>query len=183
MPISRRNLLHGGVVAAAAVSSPRLAESVAQAAPTPVLTKFRDALQIPTFVDGSKPITLTAVRGTHQFHSQLGSAQTLGYQLTSGTVIAAGTTTGAYLGPTIVVPTDTTTSLTTINTISGHPLAGSIDTAVHGAVAADRTSPRIATHLHGGNSTVASDGGPMDTFVPGNRRTYTYQNSQDAAGL
>lgn len=181
MALSRRAVLKGAAVTGAAAVVPLTAGARLGATPDGVVP-FTDPLTWPDFVDGSTPIRLSAVNGPHQFHSGLPAGQTLGYRVDSGSVVARGPRPmGSYLGPSIVVPTGTTTRISFTNAITAHPLAGSIDTALMGAVEADRGRPRLATHLHGGNTSPADDGGPEDVFL--GSRSYTYRNNQDAAGL
>lgn len=91
-----------------------------------------------------------------------------------GTPNAAG-----YLGPTIVATTGEQLTVRVVNSIVDHPLP--IDTTIHGAEQADNAKPRTVTHLHGGNTRPADDGGPEDFFR--DEHTYVYDNTQDAAGI
>lgn len=182
---SRRRLLQGGAAAVAAAAGARFSIPVAaRAAPSvpPLvnprgLTKFVDALPIPAALPAASLNggTLYAAAGSWRFHSGLGPSATWGYT-TSPTAPAA------YLGPTIVAARGTPLSYSATNRISGgHPLG--VDTALHGALASDRTDPRIAIHLHGGYVSPASDGGPDDTFTPGSSWQFSYPNDQGAAAL
>ena len=152
------------------------------APPVVQLSKWVDPLAIPPVVAGSE-IGMSMVRSTHKFHRSLAASATLTYQCTSGSVIFAGTPGSAgYLGPTIVATTGQPTTVAMVNKIEetgGHPLP--IDTTLHGTEALDQTSPRTSTHLHGGNTRPAHDGGPEDDFR--SDHTYLYDNTQDAAGI
>jgi spore coat protein A, manganese oxidase len=57
------------------------------------------------------------------------------------------------------------------NDLGHHPLADAVDTTLHGVTEEDRTSPRTATHQHGGHLPTAADGGPLAVFVPPARAT------------
>ncbi|HKJ88429.1 MAG TPA: multicopper oxidase domain-containing protein, partial [Gammaproteobacteria bacterium] len=89
----------------------------------------------------------------------------------------------AYLGPTFEPSRGDAINPTQYNNLGNHPLAGSIDTALHGALASDSTAPRTSVHFHGGNTEEDSDGYPTHTFQPGNSRLYHYNNDQEAATL
>jgi len=74
-------------------------------------------------------------------------------------------------------------TVTARNNLGAHPLAFAIDTTLHGAVEADKTTPRTTVHLHGGNTEAGSDGHPEATFLPGRRFDYHYANNQEATTL
>lgn len=143
---------------------------------SPILTKYIDQVPIPPKIQASQLSTLTMASSTHSFHSQLGAGPTFGYQGAS------------YLGPTIEAVRGQPISFTAQNNLGAHPLSGSIDTTLHGALTTDAASPRVALHLHGGNVEPASDGFPEDTFPnpPQDNQTwrvYNYNNNQEAATL
>jgi FtsP/CotA-like multicopper oxidase with cupredoxin domain len=71
-----------------------------------------------------------------------------------------------YLGPTFEVRRGVPITVTARNNLGAHPLAFAIDTTLHGAVEADKTTPRTTVHLHGGNTEAGSDGHPEATFLP-----------------
>lgn len=144
---------------------------LAAAQVSPALTKFTETLPIPGAIDltgGGSP-TLAMAPGSHQFHAQLGAAATFGYGGAS------------YLGPTLLVKQGVPVSITFPNNLGAHPLAGSIDTTLDGAVAADKTTPRASVHVHGGLTAPQFDGHPQDTYLPDSSKTYSYLNGQEAA--
>ncbi|HEY9834295.1 MAG TPA: multicopper oxidase [Stenomitos sp.] len=176
--LDRREFLKAGVgLGVGFVAYQGLRSLRVQAAPpyvppvSPILTKYVDQLPIPPTIPASQLSTLTMASSTHSFHSQLGAGPTFGYQGAS------------YLGPTIEAVRGQPISFTAQNNLGAHPLSGSIDTTLHGALTTDAASPRVALHLHGGNVEPASDGFPEDIFTPGNRRTFNYNNNQEAATL
>ncbi|MFE9096253.1 multicopper oxidase family protein [Streptomyces sp. NPDC007264] len=189
MAVDRRQILRGAIAGAATAAPFRLGETAAHAPSAPV-GAFDDPLARPALVDGGSPVHLTIENTTHRFGSSLKAAPTLAYRLTEGEVVVPGTISG-YLGPTIVVRTGTPAAVSVTHHVTRHPLAASVDTAVHGAVTGDRTRPRTAVHLHGANSRPRHDGGPLDTFPSGtageppfpNPTTYRYENTQDATAL
>ncbi|MFD1663512.1 multicopper oxidase family protein [Streptomyces caeni] len=189
MAVDRRQILRGAI-AGAAMAAPLGPGETAARAPSATGGTFDDPLTWPALVDGGSPVHLCIDNTTHRFGSSRTAARTLAYRLTKGKVIVPGTTSG-YLGPTIVVRTGTPATVTVTNQVTRHPLAASIDTALHGASARDRTRPRTTVHLHGANSRPVDDGGPLDTFPRGsagqppfpNPTTYRYENNQDATAL
>jgi spore coat protein A len=146
---------------------------LAAAQASPPLTKFTETLPVPPAIDltgGGSP-SLAMAPGSHQFHAQLGAAATFGYG-------------GAeYLGPTLLVKHGQPVSITFPNNLGAHPLAGSIDTTLGGAVAADKTTPRASVHVHGGLTPPQFDGHPQDTYLPGSSKTYNYLNGQEAGTI
>ena len=177
--MTRRQLLKAGVLGGGALVVPvPLAKAAFGAlASKPgagggaVLTPFVDALPIPPVVNGMSggSFAFDVAAGVHQFHSALPQTVAWGY---------AG---AGYLGPTFEVFRGTPIDVTWTNRLGAHPMATAIDTNLHGAVTLDRTQPRMAVHLHGGNTSPANDGGPTETFLPGNARTYHYTNDQEAS--
>jgi spore coat protein A, manganese oxidase len=145
---------------------------LAAAQASPALTKFTEQLPIPPAMDltgGGSPSLAMASHSSHKFHFQLGAAATFGYD-------------GAdYLGPTLLVRQGQPVSITFPNNLGAHPLAGSIDTTLGGAAAADKTTPRASVHVHGGLTPPQFDGHPEDTYLPGSTKTYNYLNGQEAA--
>jgi spore coat protein A, manganese oxidase len=186
MTLSRRRLLQAaGLLAGGAALQrvPALRPGSAGAAPRPqllnprTLTPFIDPLPIPPVLtaadlDGG---TLHAAAGEARFHSQLGATRTWGY-----TPSATGP--AGYLGPTIAARPGEQLHLTVRNRIAGGHLLG-VDTQLHGALPEDLDNPRIAVHLHGGYVPPESDGGPEDTFTPGEEWSFAYPNDQGAATL
>jgi FtsP/CotA-like multicopper oxidase with cupredoxin domain len=140
---------------------------------TSFLTKFTEQLPIPPVIDarGGGTFNLPMAAGLQSFHSSLPATPTWGYG-------------GApYLGPTIQAMRGVPIDVVGMNNLGVHPLANVIDTTLNGALESDKTNPRAALHLHGGNTEPESDGGPEDTFTHGASRTYHYNNDQEATGL
>ena len=137
------------------------------------LSKFTEQLPIPSVIDarGGGLVNLPMGAGMHSFHSSLPNTPTWGY---------GG---AAYLGPTIQTLRGVPIQVNATNSLGAHPLANVIDTDLHGAVESDKTDPRVAVHLHGGNTEAASDGLPLDTFTSGFNRNYYYHNDQEATTL
>lgn len=138
--------------------------------------------QLPTLAElgiidatGGGSATIDMVNATHQFHSALAATPTFAYR--------GGTVQQNYLGPVVVAKQGVPFNLTMVNRLGAHPLASAIDYGLQGAVTADATTPRVSTHLHGGNTSPGNDGDPNDTFATGASKTYHYENTQEAAGL
>lgn len=181
MSLTRRQVLQVSAVTGVAVTV-GVRPTAAMGAP-PQIKKWVDALAIPPVITGST-IEMSMIRSTHTFHSALAPSATLAYRCDAGTLVAGGTPSAAgYLGPTVVATTGQPLSVRMVNSIGstgGHPLP--IDsTTIPDAEAEDQLSPRTSTHLHGGNTRPAHDGGPEDDFR--DEHTYHYDNTQDAAGL
>jgi spore coat protein A, manganese oxidase len=182
MTLSRRQMLQSSAAAAGTAVFGTVWPAPAMGAP-PTLKKWVDPLAIPPVVTGPT-ISISMIATEHTFHRGFPEpARTLAYRLDSGTLAAAGTASAAgYLGPTIVATTGQplTVHMTNAMADGGHPLE--IDsTTIPDAEVADKESPRASTHLHGGNTRPAHDGGPEDDFR--DAHTYVYDNTQDAAGL
>jgi len=131
---------------------------------------FTEQLPVPgtIILTGGGSQSLAMAPGSYSFHSLLGNASTFGYG-------------GApYLGPTLQVKQGVPVSITFTNSLGTHPLAGSIDTSLGGADAADKTTPRASVHVHGGLTAPQFDGHPEDTYLPGSSKTYSYLNGQAA---
>jgi spore coat protein A, manganese oxidase len=146
---------------------------LAAALASPALTKFTETLPIPGAINltgGGSP-TLAMAPGSHQFHAQLGAAATFGYGGAS------------YLGPTLLVKQGVPVDITFPNNLGAHPLAGSIDTTLGGAVTADKATPRASVHVHGGLTPPQFDGHPQDTYLPGSSKTYSYPNGHAAGTI
>ena len=139
----------------------------------PELTKFTEQLPIPPVLNaaGGGSFDLSMAPGVHSFHTDLPPTTTWGYG-------GAG-----YLGPTFEARRGVPFEVQAANSLGAHPLADRVDTTLHGAVEADKTSPRVSLHLHGGNTEPESDGHPDHTFLPGENRSYYYHNDQEAATL
>ena len=142
-------------------------------AQVPGLTKFTEPLPVPPVLDARAggAFILNMAPGKHRFHAALPLTPTWGY---------GG---AAYLGPTVEAMRGIPLNLTAVNKLGTHPLGSVIDTTLHGALASDKTKPRVSLHLHGGNTEPQSDGHPEATFLPGKKRLYHYHNDQEAATL
>ena len=138
-----------------------------------LLSRFTEQLPIPPVIDARAggSFDLTMAPGMHSFHSSLPPTPGWGYGGAS------------YLGPTFQTMRGVPIDVTAINSLGTHPLAAVIDTSLNGALESDKTNPRVAVHLHGGNTDPESDGGPEDTFTVGEHRTYHYNNDQEATTL
>ncbi|MDQ5846062.1 MAG: multicopper oxidase domain-containing protein [Acidobacteriota bacterium] len=175
--IKRRSFLKtvgAGAMAALACDSflLRLGSSsvVAQSS---LLSKFTEQLPIPPVIDARAggTFSLAMSPGLHSFHSSLPATPTWGYGGAS------------YLGPTLQTRRGVPITLNATNSLGIHPLAAFIDPNLGGVLASDATNPRVAVHLHGGNTAPTSDGHPEDTFTNGVTRTYHYGNDQEATTL
>lgn len=175
--IDRRGFLRvAGTGAFSALLFDRIGLPVARSsviAQSSLLTKFTEQLPIPPVIDARSGGTfnLAMSPGMHSFHSLLPATPSWGYGGAS------------YLGPTFQTMRGVPINLTATNSLGAHPLAAVIDTSLNGALESDKTNPRVAVHLHGGNTEPVSDGGPLDTFNVGASRTYYYNNDQEAATL
>src|SRR5680860_1324701 len=182
MEITRRTLLGTGTVAGVGLLLPlRLTEAANAAKPVNVLTAFTE--QLPTLANlgvidarAGGAFAISMENATHSFHAGFTTpTPTFAYKSAGGTQTS--------LGPVIVAQKDMPFTLAVTNNLGNHPLASAIDTGIMGAIDADKTAPRTAVHLHGGNTAPASDGDPMDHFPKGATKTYAYGNTQEAAGL
>jgi FtsP/CotA-like multicopper oxidase with cupredoxin domain len=119
-----------------------------------------------------------------------------------------------YLGPTIEAARGEPISMTVTNNLyqAGsdpsapaecqalglkviHPLADYFDTSIEGTRLLNKCAPATATHLHGGHTPLAYDGGPLDMYHPAivgdpadyaggtGSFTYEYPNDQEATTL
>ncbi|MGX1162767.1 FtsP/CotA-like multicopper oxidase with cupredoxin domain [Arthrobacter sp. SLBN-100] len=179
--LTRRQLLQAGALAGAGVlAGVHPAAARIAAGPSGLPGMFTE--QLPTLAElgvidmrGGGSTELWMRNARHSFHPELGLTDTLAYQ-------AAGSS-QTYLGPVIIAARGTGFNLTVHNAIQIHPLAFAIDTELVPAGSNDAHYPRTSVHLHGGNTSPESDGGPEQTFLPGTSYTYHYDNNQDAAGL
>jgi FtsP/CotA-like multicopper oxidase with cupredoxin domain len=164
--IDRRNFIRtiGAGAAGAAMIGTGVSSfpNVAQAQTSPTLSKYTEQLPIPAVVNAKAggTFSLPMASGLQRFHSALPLTPAWGY---------AGM---PYLGPTFEVKRGIPITVTARNNLGAHPLAFAIDTTLHGAVEADKTTPRTTVHLHGGNTEAGSDGHPEATFLPGRRFDY-----------
>jgi len=199
--LSRRDFLKLSAAGTAALAlSTKLGRQEAfAAAGTPNIAKFTNRLVHPipkltpdtSTYPGADYYELTMSAGIHQFHNQLGVANTLRY---------GGM---PYLGPTIEAQRGRPTIVKFINNMSpyeaDHPLAASIDSTVpdsmmYPGLAGGRTTP----HLHGGFTAPQFDGHPHSWFnangergshyasLPGeasNEAIYQFSNEQSAVPL
>jgi len=161
----------GAAMMGTGVSS--LSPIVAHAQTSPTLSKYTEQLPIPAVVNAKAggTFSLPMAAGFQRFHSALPLTPAWGY---------GGM---PYLGPTFEVKRGVPITVTARNNLGAHPLAFAIDTTLHGAVEADKTTPRTTVHLHGGNTEAGSDGHPEATFLPGRRFDYHYANNQEATTL
>ena len=145
----------GAAIMGTGVSS--LSPAVVQAQTSTTLSKYTEQLPVPPVVNakGGGTFSLPMAPGLQRFHSALPLTPTWGY---------GGM---PYLGPTFEVRRGVPIVVSARNNLAAHPLAFAIDTTVHGAVEADKTTPRTTVHLHGGNTEAGSDGHPEATFLPG----------------
>lgn len=177
MDISRRRLIQAGFAMGAATLLPPLTVGPARAAAPPALTPFTEPLSVPELLDmrqgGLAELWMRNAR--HTFHEALPPTPTFAYQAAGGSM--------TYLGPVLVAQKGQPFTLRVHNDLGPHPLAFAVDTGLVPAGTNDRVSPRASMHLHGGNTAPGSDGGPTDTFLPGEAYDYHYGNTQDAAGL
>ncbi|HYI32161.1 MAG TPA: multicopper oxidase domain-containing protein [Glaciibacter sp.] len=181
MDITRRTLLGAAAASGAGlllpIGFPRQATAQVRAGaavfsePLPTLTELG---VIDATAGGGAVIEM--VNATHSFSSAIPPTPTFAYR--------GGSAMQSYLGPTIVARQGVPFDLTMVSRLSSHPLAGAIDYGLDGVVQTDATDPRVSTHLHGGNTSPANDGDPVDTFTRGHGpRVYHYANTQEAAGL
>lgn len=180
MRMTRRQLLQAGAVAGAGLLvSPRPpAIGAPPAAPVSLFTEQLPALAELGVLDmqGGGSTSLSMINASHLFHQQMGRTPTLAYR-------QAGSS-QTYLGPVIIARKGTPFDLTVHNGIQdGHPLGFAVDGELVPAGSDDANAPRTSLHLHGGNTSPGSDGGPLQVFRPGASYTYHYSNNQDAAGL
>jgi FtsP/CotA-like multicopper oxidase with cupredoxin domain len=138
---------------------------------------------------GAVAVGIDEVVGTHRFHTQLGASPSFGY------LPAGASASDVYLGPTIEAQRGTPIALTVTNKLTGrHPYASYFDPTIMGTSQLDAYAPRTSTHLHGGHTPPASDGGPDETYRAqgldpddyaqgSGSYTYTYPNDQEATTL
>lgn len=138
-------------------------------AASPTLSKFTESL--PIQFPSSPPSNLAIAPGSHSFHSSLNTTTTWGYGGSS------------YLGPTLEATRGVPVTIKATNQLGRHPLAGSVDTDLHGVSESDITNPRTIIHLHGSNTDAENDGYPEDTYRPGESKFYFFNNNQEAATL
>ena len=165
MEISRRTLFGASAAAGVGLLLPSRLAAAANAAAPPGVTRFTERL--PTLADigvidvtsGARARIEMVSANTHQFHSAMAPTPTFAYRSQGGTQ--------DYLGPVILAKQGVRFSLTVKNNLGPHPLAFAIDPALVPGGTDDALHPRAAVHLHGGNTEVQHDGGPLDTFLPG----------------
>jgi FtsP/CotA-like multicopper oxidase with cupredoxin domain len=182
MEITRRGLLKAGTVAGVGLTLPTKFAAAASGASGAGLTRFTEPLPTLTSLGvldlrnaTSSTATITMVNAKHRFHSAMGLTDTFAYRSSGGNQ--------TYLGPVIVARQGQPVAVTVMNDLAVHPLRFAIDPALVPSGTADASRPRASTHLHGGNTDPANDGGPLDTFLPGSSRTYSYANAQEASPL
>jgi len=150
--ISRREFLGigAGAAAGAALAGSGMGMFLAKTARAaiPALAPFVDPLPIPPVLTGATQ-SLTADQSAHRFHRDLPQSQVWGYN--DGVKKRRG-----YLGPTIEIQKNTTTTVSFTNNLPKKHLL-----PVNAEVAGSRgTAPRILTHMHGGFVAGTSDGNP-----------------------
>lgn len=179
MPTRRQFLKIGSLTGAAALVSWKWSLPRAFAATQP-LTKYLDPLPIPPVMQpvsgvagGAAHYEVAMSSFTQQLHTQLDPTPVWGYG-------DAGLTQGSYPSATIEARRDVPIQVKWINNLPQNhflPVDKTLDNAKQ-----DR-DVRTAVHLHGGHVPPESDGGPLDTFLPGDSRTLAYPNSQRATTL
>ena len=148
--IERRSFLKGvGAGAIGAFLFDGIFETGRTASATPqssLLSKFTEQLPVPAVIDarGGGSFNLAMMQGMHSFHSSLPDTPCWGYGGAS------------YLGPTFQTMRNVPISVTAVNSLGAHPLAAVIDPNLNGVLESDATNPRVAVHLHGGNTDPAS---------------------------
>jgi spore coat protein A, manganese oxidase len=222
MKTGGRTRRHVGVTSAAALVFALTIgmQGPSSAAPEPVqkspaLQMFTAPLPIPPEIDarGGGSFGLDELVGTHRFGTlstgaTLGPTPSFGYWPTG--MAAPG---DVYLGPTIEAARGYPVAMTVTNRLSEpgtdptapavcralglrviHPLAAYFDPTIEGTSELDECATATSTHLHGGHTPPASDGGPVDTFRPAGidpgdyaggtgAFTYRYPNDQEATEL
>jgi FtsP/CotA-like multicopper oxidase with cupredoxin domain len=185
MEMSRRSLLEGCALVAAAALVPAgaaTARSLGVLRRGEPLPDLDDLGVIDTTAGGTARIAI--VNAGHRFSLALPKTPTLAYRIPGGAQ--------NYLGPVILARRGQDFTLQVENSLGRHPLAGAIDRGLIRDMIEDGVLPpdtndavrtRTALHLHGGNTAPGMDGGPLDTFLPGDTFRYTYANDQEAAGL
>jgi len=170
--LTRKRFLGYGFGAGAALLFPHRFSAFAATTPAldpSLLTKFSDALPLPTAAApvGPSAYHITMSQFRQRLHSEMPPTTVWGYDQ-------------SYPGPTIEARSGEPISVTWSNELPTQHLLP-IDRTLDGA----DTGPdvRAVTHLHGGHVPPAVDGGPLDWFVPGESRVFTYPNAQHAATL
>ena len=134
------------------------------------LTKYVDALPVP---EAARPLRKAHYRVTMRefqakIHRDLAPTTFWGYK-------------GMSPGPTIEARSGEAVTVEWVNSLPTKHLLP-VDHAVHGA-GDDVPEVRTVVHLHGAKVPPESDGNPERWFVPGQSKTSSYPNRQDAAGL
>jgi spore coat protein A, manganese oxidase len=185
MEISRRRFLESSALVAAAALVPAggaRATSIGVVHRGEPLPGLEELGVIDATSGGTARISV--VNAAHRFSDSLPRTPTLAYRTPGGGQ--------SYLGPVIVARRHQAFTLEVENNIRRHPLATAIDYGLIRDMIEDGVLPpdtddavrtRTALHLHGGNTAPGMDGGPLDTFLPGETFRYRYANDQEAAGL
>ncbi|MDQ0147645.1 multicopper oxidase family protein [Pseudarthrobacter niigatensis] len=179
--MTRRQLLQAGAVAGAGLlAPPGISAAAARGPAAGQQAMFTE--QLPTLAElgvldmrGGGRTALWVRNASHRFQENMGPANTLAYQ-------EAGSS-RTYLGPVIIARKGVPFELKVRNAAECHPLASAIDSELIPRGSNDAKRPRTSVHLHGGNVSPQSDGGPDQAFAPGDSYTYHYGNNQEAAGL
>ena len=169
--LTRRTFIKAGAATVAGAMLPMAGLQKALAlAPAPALAPFVDPLPIPAVKTPTSPgvYDMTVEPVTHSYHRDLGATPVWGYD-------------GVYPGPTFVETRHNaiTVNLTNNVTAGNHPFAAAFDSSIPGNV----DDGRITMHLHGGETEPMSDGNPMDYFMPGDSKMYSFGNTQKGTTL
>ncbi|WP_189934082.1 multicopper oxidase domain-containing protein [Streptomyces aurantiogriseus] len=158
--ISRRSLLKAGagtaaVLAGGGVAAPLLSAGPAHAADLDPGTIPKYEVPMPR-IPVLKPSRLTS--GTSFFDVDMRESDV---QILPGRKTRVLTYGGAFPGRTLLATTGRRTVVSRLNTLG----------------------TATSVHLHGAHVAPEHDGGPMDLIAPGDRRSYTYPNTQTHANL
>ena len=155
---------------------PPVPSSAAPALKPTALTKYVDALPIPSVIapvrTGPSGEPFYVVRMTEfkqKLHRNLAHTAVWSYN-------------GSYPGPSFEAQRGVPIFVQWIDDLPTRHLFN-VDTQIHGAEYPENPYVRNVVHLHGSHSPSASDGLPMDWFTPGQSKTAWYPNSQPATTL
>ena len=169
--ITRRGFLQAGAaIVAGSVLPLEQTERAFAVAPAPALTPFLDPLPIPPVKtpDSGTAYSMSVEAASHSYHHDLPATTVWGYD-------------GIYPGPTFVATRGTPITVNVTNNVTAghHPFHASFDPTIPFNV----DDGSIAVHLHGGETEPPSDGNPMDFFLPGTSKMYSYGNPQHGTTL
>jgi spore coat protein A len=154
MPVSRRELLKRGLMAAPGLSlAARLTEAQSNDPGSPPVFPFTRPLRIPPVLNpgGGPP-------GQDSYTITMQEALA---DIFPGRPTPVWTYNGIYPGPTIRAIANRQVNVLQVNNLS----------------------QGVSVHLHGGHAPASSDGHPTDLIAPGMQKTYTYPNLQLPAPL